>query len=226
MKPHVTCHMVCSVDGKILTGRWSHGQAVYEETAATIKSDGWIVGRVTMAEFSSKKTRIKRKGSFKVPKGDFVAPHDQKTYAIGLDRHGKLSWDKNNVDTEHVIIATCEDVGAEYLDYLRSKNVSYILCGKKDLNLKTLLEKLRRLFKVKRVTVQGGGHNNGSFLNAGLLDALSLIVMPFADGEDGTPSVFDIAKGDKHRKSVDLKLKSARRYKDQYMWLKYDVVNE
>jgi 2,5-diamino-6-(ribosylamino)-4(3H)-pyrimidinone 5'-phosphate reductase len=228
MKPRVICHMVCSVDGKIIGSKWKTDPAdgnIFEDTAATIKSDGWIVGRVTMSEFSAKKARRKRTGKFTVPKGDYVAPHKQKTYAVGLDPSGKLSWDKNYYDTEHVIAVVTEKVGAEYLDYLRSKEVSYIIGGKTKLDLKLVLEKLNRLFGVKRITVQGGGSNNGSFLNAGLINELSLVVLPFADGETGTQSVFDIDKKDKKKKSVRLKLKSTKLYKKKYMWLKYDVLN-
>lgn len=226
MKPYVICHMICSVDGKILTKNCdSPAVDIYETTAATIKSDGWIVGRTTASEFSSKKTRRKRTGRFTVPKGDFVGEHQQKTYAVALDPSGKLSWDVNYIDTEHVIVVVTEKVTAEYLDYLRAKNVSYIIGGKRELNLKRVLERLNKLFGVKRITVQGGGRNNGSFLNAGLIDELSLIVMPFADGEIGIPSVFDIDKKSKRRKSVKLRLKSTRRYRKDHIWLKYDVLN-
>lgn len=227
MKPHVICHMVCSVDGKIIGSKWKTDPAdgnVFEDTAAKIKSDGWIVGRVTMSEFSSKKPRRKRTGRFTVPAGDYVAPHRQKTYAIGLDPSGRLSWDKNYYDTEHVISVVTEKVGAEYLDYLRSKEVSYIIGGKKELDLKLVLRKLNKLFGIKVVTVQGGGSNNGSFLNAGLIDELSLIVLPFADGERGTQSVFDIEPKDKRKKSVKLALKSSRIYKKKYVWMRYSVI--
>lgn len=218
--------MVCSVDGRIIGSHWEGGSSdVFETTAATIKSDGWIVGRVTMSEFSAKRPRRKRTGRFVMPKTDYVAPHDQKTYAVAIDPSGKLSWDQGSVDTEHVIAVLTEKVGAEYLDYLRSKGVSYIFAGKTSLDLRRALEKLNSLFGVKRITVQGGGRNNGSFLNAGLIDELSLVIMPFADGEDDVQTVFNIAKAVKRRKSIKLKLKKVTRYRENYVWLRYDVLN-
>lgn len=75
------------------------------------------------------------------------------------------------------------------------------------------------------MTVQGGGINNGSSLNAGLLDELSLIIVPVADGEIGTSSVFNIPPGQKKKPGRKLKLKSAERYKKEYMWLKFIVQN-
>ncbi len=226
MKPYLICHMISSVDGKIIDQRWPiDGSSVFELSVATIKSDGWIVGRKTMSEFASKKPRIKRTGRFSVPKTDFVAEHTQKTYAVAIDPSGKLNWEVNHIDTEHVIEVLTEKVTAEYLDYLRSKNVSYIFGGKSAINLKLVVEKLNKLFGVKRMTVQGGGIVNGSFLNAGLIDELSLIIAPVADGEMGTSSVFDIPPGQKKKPSIKLSLKSAERYKDDFMWLKFAIEN-
>ncbi len=226
MKPYLICHMVTTVDGKIIDQRWPvNGAEVFEESAATIKSDGWIVGRTTMQAFSSKKPRRKRSGRFPISKVDFIAEHSQKTYAVVIDPSGKLNWEVNHVDTEHVIEVLTEKVSAEYLDHLRSRNVSYIFAGKSSLNLKVALEKLNKLFGIKRMTVQGGGICNGSFLNAGLLDELSLIVVPVADGEMGGSTVFDILPEQKKQLSIKLKLKSARRYRKEYMWLKFLIQN-
>ncbi len=226
MKPYVICHMVCTVDGKTQGARWDRNKKdgnVFEDTAAQIKSQGWIVGRKTMSEFSAKKPRTVRKGHFAMPKTDYTAPHDQETYAVALDPSGKLSWDQGSVDTEHVISILTHKVSAEYLDYLRSKGVSYIFAGKSDLNLKQALEKLNKRFGIKRITVQGGGTNNGSFLEQGLIDEISVVIMPFADGGEGVQSVFDI-KYAKRLKADNLRLKSHKLYKKQYVWLRYDVV--
>lgn len=224
MKPYLICHMACTVDGKIIDKRWPiNGAEVFETSAATIKSDGWIVGRTTMQAFSSQKPRRKRRGRFTVPKTDFVAEHTQKTYAVVIDSSGKLNWEVNYVDTEHVIEVLTEKVSAEYLDYLRSHQVSYIFAGKSAIDLQLMLKKLNKLFGVKRMTVQGGGITNGSFLNAGLLDELSLIIVPIADGEIGISSVFDIPPKQKQITTQKLQLKFAKRYRQNYMWLKFLV---
>lgn len=218
--------MVCTVDGKIIDKHWPvDGPKIFETSAATIKSDGWIVGRKTMQEFSSQKTRRKRKGRFAIPKTDFLGEHTQKSYAVVIDPSGKLNWDVNHVDTEHVIEVLTEKVSSEYLDHLRSRNVSYLFAGKSSINLKLAVEKLNKLFGIKRMTVQGGGINNGSFLSAGLLDELSLIIVPVADGEVGTSSVFDIPKEKKKKTFTKLKLKSTKRYMKDCMWLKFSVQN-
>ena len=60
MKPYVICHMITSVDGRILPGRWTRGpdgdrsiwSAAYAAIHDSLGTQGWIVGRVTMAEMS------------------------------------------------------------------------------------------------------------------------------------------------------------------------------
>lgn len=222
MKPYLICHMISTVDGKIIDKRWPiNGAEIFETSAATIKSDGWIVGRTTMQSFSSQKPRRKRRGRFNVPKTDFVGEYTQKTYAVVIDPSGKLNWEVNYVDTEHVIEVLTEKVTAEYLDYLRSRQVSYIFAGKYTIDLQLALRKLNQLFNIKRMTVQGGGITNGAFLNAGLLDELSLIITPIADGELGISSVFDISSVQKQVTVKKLQLKSVKRYKQNCVWLKF-----
>lgn len=227
MKPYVICHMVCTVDGRTQGSHWPRNNDgnVFEQTAATIDSQGWIVGRKTMSEFCSQKPYHKRKGRFNVPKMDYIAPHPQRSYAVGLDPSGKLHWEKGNVDTEHVIMVLTEKVTAEYLNHLQRAGVSYIFGGKSSLDLKKVMDKLHKLFGIERVTIQGGGMNNGSFLNAGLINELSIVIMPYADGEIGTQSVFDIQPKGKKKPPHKLTLVSHEIYKSQYVWLRYMVEN-
>ena len=66
MKPYIICFMMSSVDGRIKQNNWGYKDPgrIYEAAASKIKSDGWIVGRVTMEEFSSKRPYRKRPGKF------------------------------------------------------------------------------------------------------------------------------------------------------------------
>lgn len=49
-RPHVTCHMLGTIDGRTLGKNWGlkHASRYFEGPAAKIKVDAWIVGRVTM----------------------------------------------------------------------------------------------------------------------------------------------------------------------------------
>lgn len=216
-----------SVDGRINAARWplKNASRVFERTAAQIKVDAWLVGRTTMQEFSSRRPR-RRSGRFTVPPGDFVAAYDTKTFAIAIDPQGKCRWDDNHVDTEHVIEVLTEAVSAEYLDHLRSRNVSYLFGGRKTLDLDLVLRKLRRLFPIKRLRIDGGGTVCGSFLAANLIDEFSHVIVPVADGTIGNPSVFEIAtpRARTHPGANLLKLKSFKRLPGGIFWSRYRVL--
>jgi 2,5-diamino-6-(ribosylamino)-4(3H)-pyrimidinone 5'-phosphate reductase len=118
-----------------------------------------------------------------------------------------------------------EKVTGEYLDHLQQAGVSYLFGGKTELDLKLVAEKLHRLFGIKRICVQGGGTNNGSWLNAGLIDELSLVIMPLAEGKLGVQSVFDIAPKALRKRAHNLRLLSCDVYKKNHVWLRYRVVD-
>jgi len=71
--------------------------------------------------------------------------------------------------------------------------------------------------------LEGGGETNGSFLRDGLVDELSLLLTPVADGRLGEPALFDV-EGERPRKAVaKLRLKSVRRVAADMVWIKYAV---
>ncbi len=225
MKPYVICHMLGSVDGRIKQNIWGFKDhhKYFEETAEKIPADAWLVGRVTMQEFSSKNTHPIDTVDQSIPKEDFVADQPAKTYAVVIDPSGKCFWDTNMVSTEHVIEVLSEKVPEGYLAHLRSKNVSYLFAGKEELELTVVLQKLFRLFGIKTLRIDGGGHVNGSFLEAGLIDEFSLVLAPVADGTIGAPTVFEAAAGYEGRKATQFTLKSVERIYGDFLWIRYLV---
>ena len=197
LRPYLTCLMSTTLDGRIDIDRMGrdHPGKVYEKLAAQIPNDGWIVGRVTMGEIIKGKLYRKRRGRFTVPRGDFVAPHTAKTFAVSIDPAGKLAYPAGGmIDTEHAIAVVTEKVSAGYLDFLRSRGVSYIIGGKSTVNLPAVAVKLSQFFGIRRLTVSGGGHVNGAFLRAGLIDELWLALFPAADGLMGTSTWAEAGK--------------------------------
>lgn len=225
MRPYVICHAFISVDGRIKQTIWGYKDhhKYFEEPAAKIKANAWLVGRVTMQEFSSKKKYNLARYKADHPKKDFVAKQPSKTFAVVIDPSGKCFWDTNMVSTEHVIEVLTEKVSSKYLEHLRSKNVSYVFGGKNELNLKLVLDKLNKLFGIKRVRIDGGGHVNGSFLKAGLIDELSIVVAPLADGTIGSLSIFDVEEGYGKRLATHFSLKSVKKIYNDFLWIRYQT---
>src|SRR5215203_4325885 len=168
-RPYVICHMVPSIDGRIVTSRWSVASTVsseYEKTAATLDADAWIIGRISMEPYAGKAAIPRKKARKPIPRVDFIAAHDADSYAIAIDPSGKLTWRANAIDDEHVITILTERVTDDYLAFLQAKGVSYLFGGKKSIDLAMVLGKLADHFGIKRLLLEGGGKINGSFLAA------------------------------------------------------------
>lgn len=226
MKPYVICHTLSSIDGKIQGQAWNLGSSnLFEGPAKKIKVDAWIVGRVTMQEFCSKRKHKLGRPQPSIEKIDFIGDHKTNKYCVAIDPEGKCRWDSNMVTTEHVIEVLTKKVSTAYLAHLREKNVSYIFAGDREIHLPTALQKLNRLFGIKRARIDGGGRVNGSFLEAGLIDEISHVVAPIADGTMHTPTSFDVEIGHSRRKPKHLKLKSVSRLPGGALWIRYQVKN-
>lgn len=221
-RPYVICHMGPSVDGRIVTSGWDIARTLYKEyerTAGSFDADAWIIGRVSMEPYAGKARVAKRKDRSRIPRTDRVAPERAESYAIALDPSGKLTWTSSAIDDEHAITVLTERVSDDYLAFLRAKGVSYVFGGKRELDLRRVLRKLRSKFGIKRLLLEGGGKINGSFLAANLIDELSLLVTPVADGSAGTPTLFDVEEGKGPARS--LRLISVKRLAGDIVWLRY-----
>jgi riboflavin biosynthesis pyrimidine reductase len=106
---------------------------------------------------------------------------------------------------------------------LRQKGISYVVAGKSSVDLRKAVDQLGKYFGIRTLLLEGGGHINGAFLQAGLVDELSLLVVPGIDGRHHIPALFDGISQSK-KKAVPLKLKSLERRKRDALWVRYEVV--
>jgi riboflavin biosynthesis pyrimidine reductase len=221
-RPYVICHMGPTVDGRITgVGSLETLTAAYERTAATFDAGGWIIGRISMEPYAGTSKVPRRKVRSRIARRDFIGDANAETYAIAIDPSGKLTWKSNAIDGEHVIIILSERVSDDYLAFLQSKRVSYLFGGRTHIDLPKILGKLRNQFGIERLLLEGGGKINGSFLAAGLIDELSILIAPITNGGIGTPTLFDVEKrGGVHRK---LRLISVQPLEDDIVWLRYQL---
>ena len=223
-RPYVICHMTPSIDGKIVPKNWPSlkiASAAYERIATTLDADAWIVGRVSMAPYAGKSRVPRRTRKQRMRRRDFIADAKAQSYAIAIDPAGKLTWRSNAIDGEHVITVLGEGVSDDYLAFLESRGVSYVFGGRASIDLRKVLAKLRAAFGIRRLLLEGGGKINGSFLAAGVIDELSILIAPVADGSIGTPTLFDAMAG----KGLGRKLRliSISTIKGDLVWLRYKM---
>jgi 2,5-diamino-6-(ribosylamino)-4(3H)-pyrimidinone 5'-phosphate reductase len=227
-RPRVICHMAASLDGRIVVDGWPDAAAAavrkhYEEIHAGYEPDGWICGRITMESFAGgvrSEAEVAREHTG-APREDFVAPGAHDSFAFAIDASGRLAWKSNDIDGDHVVAVLSERVSDEYLAFLRERGVSYLLAGARDANLMLALEKIGARFGVRTLMLEGGGKINGGMLRAGLIDEVSLLVAPVADGRMGTPALFDLdGDGAMPRR---LALEAVERRAGDVLWLRYRV---
>jgi 2,5-diamino-6-(ribosylamino)-4(3H)-pyrimidinone 5'-phosphate reductase len=225
MKPHIICHMASSIDGKIdgsaLRNVMREGE--YEELHAKLGGNGWICGRTTMQQhFADAEPFVSTTNTPAGPQPVYVAQLAE-SYAISVDTVGKLKWSTNDVSGDHLICVVSERVPTDYLAMLREKHISYIVAGQSHVDLAKAVDLLAEHFSIRTLLLEGGGHINGGFLQAGLVDEVSLLLLPGIDGRHQVPTVFDGVVGPKHT-AVPLRLESVEQREGDALWLRYEVV--
>jgi len=214
--------MAPSIDGRIAgVGSLRSLSAAYERTAEKFDADAWIIGRVSMEPYAGKTRVPRRKVRSRIPRKDFIADSNAESYAIAIDSSGKLTWKSNAIDEAHVITVLSERVSDDYLAFLQSRRVSYLFGGRTNLDLGKVLVKLRKKFGIRKLLLEGGGKINGSFLAADLIDELSVLIAPVADGSVGTPTLFDVEAGAGPARK--LRLISVQTLKGDLVWLRYKI---
>jgi riboflavin biosynthesis pyrimidine reductase len=221
--------MCTTLDGKIIGNRWEkipgykHESDLFETTAASFGIGAWMVGTTTMEEFDGRKMKLPR-----APKGfvrrDHIANKNAKRLAIGADAKGVLRFQESEVEGDHTVILVTERVSDDYLAHLNAADVSYLFCGKKEIDVSVALNKLGRAFKLKKLMLQGGGKFNGAMLKAGLIDEMSHLTVPIADGGVGVSSMFDIPGNAPKNAAANLRLLSHKLMSGGVIWARYKVV--
>lgn len=228
-RPYVICHMVATIDGKILSRRWKHFKVadsvsgLYEKTHAQFEVDSWLIGTKTLREFFPG-TKTLKQSAETVPEGNFNAAKNAETFAVGLDAKGSIRFDENEIGGDHLIVAITEQVGPAYKAHLRELGISYLICGREEIDFAELLATLRKEFKIKKILLEGGGLINGAMLQAGLIDEISQLIVPIVDGGGAEISgLYDLRTDAPTKAAFALKLIKKQTLKQGTQWLRYRV---
>lgn len=226
MKPYVLCHMVSSVDGRIWGSRWRpKGNVVpnlFEKLHDQLGGGSWLCGRVTAQEFAKGTEPHYPPTDQALPRENWFAQRDAKTWGIFLDGKGKAVWARKDIGGDAILVVLTEAVPDRHLAGLRADGVSYIFAGATEIDLAGALETLNRELGIERIMLEGGGGANGAFLRAGLIDELSLVVCPVIDGSTGGPIVFNSGEVDLGPAPIDsMTLVSHEVLDGGAMWLRY-----
>ena len=231
-KPFVVCHMFVSMDGKIDGSFMSHPNAVparteYGKLRGFYQCDAILYGTVTMAGgFADGWEPHVPHSPTRYPREDWLAPSEVKNYIISIDPKGELAWSSPYIEKKgrpkaHAVEVLTGQVSDDYLSYLRGYGVSYLFAGEEQLDCALLLHKLKTRLGIDRLMLAGGGYVNGSFLAAGLIDEVSLVVAPVADGNTESVSSFERFDFLQNQAPAVFSLAEVRRLDGDGIWLRY-----
>jgi riboflavin biosynthesis pyrimidine reductase len=202
MKPEVIMLMTSSLDGKLHPSRWTltpdgarrDWGAMFESVHDSLAGDAWIVGRVTMQEMS----KAAAHPPIQIPTVErplHVATRQAAHFGIVLDPSGRTHFSGSTIGGDPVIVLLGPQVDDAHLAELQGDGVSYIVAEGAAIDLAAMLETLNRAFGIKRLLLEGGGSVNGSFLAAGLVDEVHVLVGPAFDGDGSQQGIVSYPGG-------------------------------
>lgn len=223
-RPYIICHMVESIDGRIDCGMVDKISGnEYYDTLDSLRCTASVEGKNTMEHYYSLPEKFVAVNNTPVNEEQMFKATERNDFHICPDTAGTLMWEKNTLDDGRpLLILTSARATAEYLEYLREKNISYIVTGENSIDLARAMELLKAGFGVERLAVLGGGLINGGFLEAGLIDEVSLLLAPGIDGRQGWRAMFDGIQ-DQSKLPTKLVLDSVNKLANDVLWIKYSV---
>ena len=229
MRPRLICHMTSSIDGRALVPLWHPADVVpeglWESARARIETDGAIMGRVTALEYTQGNAPYPETGET-VARRDYLPEPGQGKYQVVIAPQGSPAWGRQDIDGDRIIVVVVDATPDQYLAGLRGEGIYYMFAGVDEVDLGLVLDKLGAL-GVRRLYLDGGPVTAGRFLHAGLIDEISLLLLPALDGYAGAPAIFEY-QGERDNPPFPvtrLKLTSSEVLDGDVLWLRYDVSN-
>lgn len=222
-KPYIICHMMTSIDGRIDCAMTSQMDGVedYYSTLNALNVPTTVSGRVTAELEMAEPGVFEAKDRTPYGREGFSRQAEAAGYEVVVDTHGRLLWPDAAGMEKPYLILTSEQVPQEYLRYLDGQHISWIACGAEKIDLARACEILAAEFGVERMGIVGGPAINTAFLNAGLLEEVSILMGPGIDGRKEMPSVFD-GRGMDYP-LTHLRLNGVQQFASGAVWLQYTL---
>lgn len=234
-RPFIFCHMETSLDGKIM-GKylWRPSAADVGDSFDVVQHEKYsyqalLLGRTTIDDnYTMYATPEVNENAEPVPAGDFLADGvSLGQFMIALDSKGKLAWQENVTEDgnykAHIVSIVTEQTPNSYKDFLRRKGISYLVCGTDHVDLALACEKIKMVLNVEKMMLGGGAVINWSFLQAGLVDEVSQVIAPAADGSTTTQTLFMAKEGLTKDQPILFKPLSVEIMPDDAVWIRWQV---
>ena len=217
-RPYTICYLNVSAEGHIDGG---FSRAPEAAPASTVFRTRWlemgadviIYGAVTMSMFAGGWLEEVPETGLRFDREDYIAPSDVSRYYIAVSPDRYIAYPEKYIDqwgrgVHGVIHVLTENASDDYLAYLRSREISYIFCGKTTLDPVVMMEKAYSLFGIRKAILSGGAYTDWTLLSHGLIDEIQTMYLPVVDGGTDSHTLFRQQK-DANDPPVALQLVSA-----------------
>lgn len=199
-RAQVIIHMYTSIDGKI-DGDWMefsgceisgdyYDNILFELGKANANGTNTVVMYAAKGNPDLSKYKIEN-----IEYEDWIPDIKSETWDVSYDRKGRAGWERNYFEysgkKSRAIEVITKLASKEYMAFLRSMEIPYIVCGDDEINFHESLVKLKKYFGIEKVVVSGGALINGAFLKAGLVDEISIVIGPYICGNKEIKGTFD-----------------------------------
>lgn len=218
-RPKVIMHDSVSIDGSFVGFEYSMElMGVHYQIAGSFCDKVRIFGSTTALK------GMEIFGGFtEETEADFAKPDkgDSLTYWAVTDSRGllegKLHYMRRSEYCRDVVALITEQTPKSYVDYLARRNYDYYVVGKNRVDLKSALKLLSENYNSENIMLDSGRELTNAFLNEGLIDEISLIIVPEIVGNKAQNLFSNLIK------KLSLELIKTQQYPGGHIWNLYKV---
>jgi 2,5-diamino-6-(ribosylamino)-4(3H)-pyrimidinone 5'-phosphate reductase len=230
-RAETTLCLVTSLDGKITTGStdnldsdldWKRIVGVKEGLSQYYKVEH------SLGPNYLNSGRVLEKVGFNNKK---EVPHKEPLIFVVVDRKPHLN--ENGTDylcrwLKKLFIVTNNPKHSAFEMKSKHKNLE-IIYYETEIDFVDLLVKIKKKYKIEKITVESGGTLNAVFFRNGLIDHVIIVVAPLIVGGKDTSSLvdgFSLTQQSQLHLLKALKLTECKMLENSYLLLEYDVINK
>lgn len=108
---------------------------IYIDISKDYNGNAIIYGITTAKEMFSKQKLTQTSINTQLPKTDYVYQDDKHQWIVVIDPQGEIIWDETvyqntRLKDKNLIVILTENISSQYLETLKSLNISYLFVGK------------------------------------------------------------------------------------------------
>lgn len=217
MLPRVIVHSASSVDGR---SDWFAGDApLYYEIARAWDTDAVMIGSNTVIE------------AYPPPGPDEPGPArynppDPPPLLVAVDGPGRLRHlhrIAREPDWRGVVALCSQAAPREYRDYLDAHGIGCIAAGADHVDLEHALRELAARYGVRAIRTDTGGALTGALFRAGLVDEVSVMVIPTLVGGVTPRGIYTAPDLASEAGVQRVRLLGVERRRGDTVWLRYAI---